>query len=91
MTRTASILAIAIVITATIIVVIAWLAPMAGASVMNFVRQDPDGPFWVRVLTPVLPVISIIAFGLVAAARRRKLAKAAPDAPARQPVHRIGA
>lgn len=91
MTRTVSILAIAFGTTATIIAIIGWLAPLAGESLMNFVRQDPDGPFWVRLLTPILPGFSLIAFGLVAAARRRKLARAATDAPAHEPVHRIGA
>ncbi len=43
---------------------------------MAYVRQEPDGPFWVRMLIPVLPVFSIAGFGLIAAARRRKMAKA---------------
>jgi O-antigen/teichoic acid export membrane protein len=80
MQRTVSILTIALGITVIIVTTIAWLAPLAGEAVMAYVRQEPGGVFWVRMLIPVLPVVSFAAFGLAIAAQRRKVAKAGADA-----------
>jgi hypothetical protein len=53
---------------------------LAGEALMAHIRQEPDGPFWVRILIPVLPVVSFAAFGLTIAVQRHKVAKAGSDA-----------
>jgi hypothetical protein len=83
MLRTASILAIALGITISIVATIGWLVPIAGDAMMAYIRHDPDGPFWLRILYPLLPVFSVLVFGLIAAAWRRKVARVGSKAAAR--------
>jgi O-antigen/teichoic acid export membrane protein len=79
MQRTASVFTIALGITVIIVTTIVWLVPLAGEAVMAYVRQEPDGAFWVRMLIPLLPVVSFAAVGLTIAVQRRKGAKAGSD------------
>ena len=83
MHRTALMFSVALGVTAIIVTAIAWFAPLAGETVMGYVWQKPDVMLWMRVLVPVLPVVPMAIFGLLAAARRRKVATASLDATAR--------
>lgn len=83
MQRTASIFSLALGISVMVVATTVWLASLAGEAVMAYVLRQPDGPIWVPLLTPVLSVFSFAVFGLVVAARRRKMAKVGSDAAAR--------
>jgi hypothetical protein len=77
--RSVAIFAVAMAITSAFFAIIGWIVPFAGNAMMAYVQLDPDGPLWLRLLTPVLPALSFLVFALVVAARRRKAAKAGSD------------